>query len=75
MNPAVKWSIVVICLMIIWGSIIALFYLKADEVTRDPCSVCAERMGKKVVCNQIDTGFFTAPARIAFYPNGSIGNG
>lgn len=44
------------------------YYLKADEVTRDPCSICAERMGEKVICT---TGDFI-PIRMIFYPNKTI---
>lgn len=34
-----------------------LFYLKADEVTKDPCSVCAKRMGENVTCTLAGQGF------------------
>lgn len=75
MNETIRWSVIVICLMLIWSSIILLFYLKADEVTKNPCSICAERMGKKVECYQVDYDLFQQPARITFYQNGSIANG
>lgn len=71
MNQNVKWTIVIICLMLIWFSIVTLFYLKADEVTKNPCSICSEKMGEKVVCTQTETDYLRIPARITFFPNGS----
>jgi len=41
------------------------FYLKADEITKDPCSICSKRMGEKVFCS-------TQSAVKIYYPNGSI---
>lgn len=75
MNPTVKWSIVIICLMLIWFSIVGLFYLKADEVTKHPCQVCSERMGEKVTCTyEFDiTKGFGQPAQVTFYPNDTDG--
>lgn len=70
MNQTTKWAIIVICLMLIWGSIFLLFYLKADEVTKDPCSICSKRMGKDVLCTQINTKSSNPATRI-YYPNGS----
>lgn len=29
-----------------------LLYLKADEITKHPCQVCADRMGKEFTCYQ-----------------------
>jgi len=44
-------------LFIMWISIMVLFFLKADEVTKDPCSVCAKRMGENVTCTLAGQGF------------------
>lgn len=44
------------------------FYLKADEITKDPCSICAEYMGDTVTCT---TGTFQPISKI-YYQNGSI---
>lgn len=57
-----------IVMLIIWGSIFILFWFKADEVTRHPCSVCANKMGETVMCS---TGT-SVISRQTFYPNGSI---
>ena len=74
MTPTVKWSIVVICLMLMWFSIVALFYLKTDEVTKSPCSVCAKQLGEKVTCTYIDTKSFQF-GTVSFLPNGTINDG
>lgn len=55
-------------LLIVWASLLTFFYLKADEVTKDPCRVCSERMGEKVVCT---TGDVFKAVR-TYYPNGSV---
>ena len=62
-----NWWIILI-LLLMWGTIIGFFYLKADEVTKDPCSICAERMGEKVVC----TIGGIIPISKLYYPNGTI---
>ena len=48
-----------------WLGIMVLFYLKADEVTKHPCSVCAEKIGKNVICT---LGY----EQMIFYPNYTI---
>ena len=65
-----KWTIIVLCLMFIWGSLWLLFYLKADEVTKDPCSICSKKMGSQVVCTTIQQGVVNRE-RI-YYPNGTV---
>lgn len=53
-----------------WIILLIFFYLKADEVTKDPCSICAERMGEEVICT---TGEYV-PVKRVYYPNGTIYN-
>lgn len=48
-----------------------VIYLKADEVTKDPCLICSKRMGENVVC----TIGGIAPEQRVYYPNGSICEG
>jgi len=55
-------------LLIIWGIIFVFLYLKADEITKDPCSICAKELGDKIVCT---TGGF-GPITKTYYENGSI---
>lgn len=74
MNQTVKWTIVVICLMLMWFSIVALFYLKSDEVTKHPCNVCAKKLGDDVVCSYANPKTFEFGS-IIFSPNGSIQDG
>ena len=64
-----QYLIMAICLMIMWISIIAVVYMKMEEVTKDPCSICARRMGEKVRCT-IDKS--AVPLSMEFYPNGTI---
>lgn len=45
-----------------------LFYLKADEVTKDPCSICAKKLGEKVNCRTNDL----QPIVRDYYPNFTI---
>ncbi len=48
--PKDRFIIIAICLMIIWSGCMLLLYFKAEEITNDPCTVCARRMGTEVNC-------------------------
>lgn len=63
-----KFLVVVVILVLIWISFFVFFYLKADEVTKDPCSICSKYMGEEVVCT---TQTFI-PSTKVYYPNGSV---
>lgn len=54
-------------LLIIFLIIISFLVLKADEITRDPCSICAEKMGEDVSC----TLMRGIPITKTYLPNGS----
>jgi len=64
-----EFTIVAIVMLIIWGSLLTFFWIKTDEITKDPCSICSERMGEDVVCTT-NTEF--GPVRRFYYPNGTI---
>ena len=64
-----RFKFIAIILLIMWAGFMVLFYLKADEITKDPCSICSERMGKQVVCT-LQTNF--EPVSRVYYPNGTI---
>ena len=55
-------------LLIMWAGFMLFFYLKADEITKDPCSICAKQMGSNVFC----TTQSLLPVTRTYYPNGSI---
>lgn len=55
-------------MIFIWGSLLLFFWIKTDELTRDPCSICSEKQGKDVLCT---TQSFV-PSHRVYYPNGSI---
>jgi len=59
-------------IVIVWLSLLVFWYLKAEEVTKDPCSICAKRMGEKVTCTmQNYNPLIPTPIR-SYYPNGTI---
>jgi hypothetical protein len=60
--------IVGILILFVWGSLVVFLYFKYDEVTKDPCRICSERMGEKVICT---TGETYISIR-TYYPNGTI---
>lgn len=62
-----QFKVVVIVILIIWLTLLAFYFMKADEITRDPCSICAEKMGSEVVCTIMQTH----PVSKTYYPNGS----
>lgn len=63
-----RFYIILAALFILWGGVMLLFYLKAEEVTKNPCQVCAKKMGTSVVCTTQGTKLVS---RI-FYPNYSV---
>lgn len=58
-------KVVAVAMVIIWISLLGFFYLKADEITKDPCSICADNYGSPVVC-------YVHGDSITYFPNGSI---
>ena len=64
-----RYLFIVIVLFILWGGVMLLFYLKADEVTKNPCQICAKKMGEEVTCRTM-----TSDGTITFYPNFTIKN-
>lgn len=58
-----RYILLAICLMLIFFTIIGFLYLKADEITKHPCEVCASSIGKNIICTT--TGFY--PITKTFY--------
>jgi len=44
----VNWPVVII-ILIVWLSVWLLLFLKADAISKSPCSICATRMDENVV--------------------------
>ena len=65
-----KLTKILIALIIVWFSFILFFFIKADEITRDPCSICAERMKDNVYCQTLTD----IPAKRTYFYNGSVYN-
>lgn len=63
-----RFYIIATILMLMWLGLMLFFYLKADEVTKHPCSICAEKIGEEVRCT---TGGYK-PITKVFHPNFSI---
>jgi len=51
--------------MIIWGTLFIFWIKYGESVSRDPCSICAEKMKGDIVCT-------TTNANRIYYKNGSI---
>lgn len=56
-----------LALIIIFLSIMAFLFVKADEITRDPCSICSEKHGSAVQCTVLKG----IPVSKTYLPNGS----
>jgi len=65
-----RFKFIAVILLVIFLVLMILIYLKADEITRDPCSICAERIGENVVCLTQST----PQLERTYYTNGSIFN-
>jgi len=57
---------VVVVLFLMWLVFMGFMYLKADEITKDPCGVCARSMGEAVVCSFKNSQY---PITKTFWPN------
>ena len=66
--PIDRFYIIMVILIVMWLILMGFFYLKADEVTKDPCSICSERMGEEVTC--YTSGM--KPLKRTYYPDYSI---
>lgn len=49
-----RFKLIVIVLLLMWIGFMAFFYLKAEEITKNPCQVCARQMGTDVSCSLYD---------------------
>ena len=56
-------------IILMWFGLLVFYYLKADEVTKDPCSICAKYMGDDVSCTLMGGRI---PIVRVYYKNGSI---
>jgi hypothetical protein len=56
-----------IFLLLLWGSLLTFWWFKADAITRDPCSLCAEQLGEEIRCTTSGLN----PISKSFYQNGS----
>ena len=65
-----RFKFIALLLFLMFLVFMLLIYLKADEITKDPCSICAKNQGEKVVCT---TGMSQLISR-TYDPNGSIIN-
>lgn len=62
-NNRFKYIGVILFLMFV--VFMGLLYLKADELTHNPCQLCAEKIGEKVYCQ-------TERLQRIYYPNFTI---
>lgn len=62
-----RFIIVLILIILIWVSFLAYLFYYGEQVRKDPCTVCAESVGKNVNCFVGETGKI-------FHTNGSIQN-
>jgi hypothetical protein len=57
-------------MLVVWGSLLTFFIHYADEISRDPCGICANRSGNYVTC------ILGSPMKIPLYktyhPNWSV---
>ncbi len=63
-----RFVFVALLLFLMWIGLMVFYYLKADEVTKDPCSICSARFNENVIC----TMGGVIPLSRVYYPNGTI---
>ena len=64
-----KFYIILTVLILMWVGLIGFYYLKADEITKNPCQICAKRMDSTVTCIVQGGGMIR---KGIYYPNFSI---
>lgn len=60
-----RFKYIGLILLVIWLTLFFLLFFKANEITKDPCSICAKKIGDNVICTT--QGF--APLERIYYPN------
>ena len=45
-----RFKFIAIILLIMFLVFMLLLFLKADEISKSPCSICAEKMGSEITC-------------------------
>lgn len=60
-----RFKFIALLLLLIFIIFMVVIFLKADEITRDPCSICAEKIGKNVNC-------YVGELQRTYFSNGSI---
>ena len=66
-----RFKLIAVLLLIIFFTFMTFFYLKAEEITNDPCSICAKRMSSEVTCIVSSTN---QEISRTYFPNGTIIN-
>lgn len=61
-----RFYTLLVVLFVMWLGVMGLFYLKADEVTHNPCELCAERLDREIFCTIAGGGSINNQI---FYPN------
>jgi len=46
-----RFKFIAVILFAMFCIFMLLFYLKAEEITNDPCSICAKQLGEDVTCS------------------------
>ncbi len=64
-----RMLIIGIFLLIIWFSILTFLLFKSDEITKHPCTICAQQHNEEVIC-RIGTSFI--PISRTYSPDGLV---
>ena len=66
-----RFKYIGLLLLIIFLVFMTFLYLKSEEITKDPCSICAGRMDSEVKCKIVNTN---QELSRSYFPNGTIIN-
>ena len=62
-----RFKFIALILFLMWLGFMCFFFMKAEEITKDPCSICSKRMGENIICYTQSSN----PISKTYYPNGS----
>ena len=64
-----RFKYISLILVLMWVLLLIFLYVKAEEVTTNPCKICAKRTGEDFVCSVKGSSI---PVEQIFHPNGSV---
>ena len=63
-----RFKFIVLILILMWVIFITILFIKLEEITKDPCSICAKRLGNDISCHAFNSFYIIEKV---YYFNGT----